>query len=397
VFRADAGDFGAGQMAVALGPFTKDVDLHDAWVTIAGEGEQSYFGVSSVAVPDLDGDGGDELLVAAPYSYASSSPSGAATVYLFAAMTPGELALDDATVAYAGEMDEDALGVALATADVDQDGTSDLLLGAPFWEQHNTPVGVVYGVDGTAPDTSPEDAPLRIYGDYGGANYFGVNVTALGDIDGDGADDVAVGGGAGGITIFHGPLSGAMLASDGDATVELLTYDMPKGSIASAGDVDGDGVPDLLVGYYRERPVDGKEPGTAWLVNGTRLDSGNTPLLLADWKLEAVAGEERLGYQTASAGDIDGDDRADVLVSAPGDAEWGSQSGAVFFFRGPLSGTDSPGDEDASFHGDASTSAGRSLVPAVDVTGDGLRDVLLGAPGTDGGRGAVLIVPGLAP
>ncbi len=382
VFRADGGDTEVGQMAVALGPFPADVNLQDAWLTIDGEGEQSHFGISSVAIPDLDGDGADELLVAAPGIGGPSSPTDPASVYLFAGLAPGALTLAEADVTYVGETEHDALGVAMAAADLDGDGTADLVLGAPYRELHNYPRGAVYGIDGTALETEPEDAPLRIYGEHGSAGgYFGVSVTALGDVDGDGADDLAIAGGPG-ISIFHGPLSGAMLASDGDATIDSDDLRGPAGLDRARGRRDGDGVTDLLVGWYYEAAG----PGAAWLFDGTRLDKGETAHVLADWKLEGVS-TQMLGYQVASAGDVDGDDRADVLVSAPGDAEWGSQAGAVFYFRGPLSGADEPADQDASFHGDTATMAGRSMVPAVDVTGDGRRDLLFGAPGIKGWKG----------
>ena len=74
--------------------------------------------------------------------------------------------------------------------------------------------------------------------------------------------------------------------------------------------------------------------------------------------------------------------------------DYGYYSGAVLFFQGPLSGTDAPEDAPASFHGDTERFVGESLLPAIDVTGDGPRDVVMGSPGVES---AVFIVPGLAP
>jgi hypothetical protein len=394
VLRDDGSSYDVGQMAVALGPFSTDVDLGDAWVTIPGEAsEGGYLGVSSVGVPDLDGDGADELLVAAP-SLGSWTPT--ASVYLFEGLVPGDLALADADVRYVGENDYDYLGTGVATTDLDGDGTADLVLGASGWAIHSFPYGTVYGIDGTATDTQPEDAPLRIDGGYG--SYFGSSVTALGDIDGDGADDLAIGGGMAGLSIFHGPLSGSMLATAADATVKMdVTYQVQQGSVAPAGDVDGDGITDLLVGCYFARPIYVSDPGEAWLINGTQLHDGETSVDLDDWTLEGVDKYQSVGWAVASAGDVDGDDYAEVLVGAPGYSATGDLSGAGLYFRGPLSGTAAPEDNDASFQISLGADTGRSMVPANDVTGDGRRDVLVGDPGIAEERGAILIVHGLAP
>jgi hypothetical protein len=219
-------------------------------------------------------------------------------------------------------------------------------------------------------------------------------MTKLGDVDADGNDDLAILGN-GLVSIFHGPLEGPMLASDAQATVEVAWSLNPQGSIAPAGDVDGDGTVDLLIGNPTEQDPY-QQPGAAWLINGTRLAKGSTPLILADWRIDGYSENQTVGYQVATAGDIDGDGNADVLVSAPGDAKYGSYSGAVLFFQGPLSGTDEPDAAHAGFYGDTNAAVGKSLIPATDVTGDGLRDVLLGAPYLGvGEESAVSIVPGL--
>jgi hypothetical protein len=103
-----------------------------------------------------------------------------------------------------------------------------------------------------------------------------------------------------------------------------------------------------------------------------------------------------IGYQVASAGDVDGDGHADVLVTSANRDEVWDFRGEGYFFLGPLCGTAAPGDRDAAFRGDVGY-FGAAMVPAVDVTGDGRNDVVLGSPSTDAGTGAIFIVPGLAP
>jgi hypothetical protein len=411
--RGGGGSQALGLVSVVRGPITKDGELEDAWLTISGEDPWGWFGVNISAVPDLDGDGVEDLLVAQPFTEAgvSSSNEGPAMVRLFLGLAAGSLVADDADYTYTAEGTTDQAGWGLGTGDFDGDGTADLVIGAPFNDSFATDAGVVYIVAGAALDTPDlADAPTRIYGDLAKSGYqpnFGASVSDLGDLDGDGVSDLAVASprastdsGAGIVSIFHGPLSGAMLASDADASIESATnpalLGLIQGSVAPAGDVDGDGTTDVLVGAYAERPLSNEE-GCAYLVDGTQLSDGTFSLLLSDWKLQGVTAEEAVGYQVGSAGDADADGYADVLVSAPHNDDWGRWSGAVYYFRGPLSGADEPKDQRASFHGVTFDRLGFVLPEPADVTGDDHLDLVFGAPSLPSeGNGAVYIVPGMA-
>jgi hypothetical protein len=164
--------------------------------------------------------------------------------------------------------------------------------------------------------------------------------------------------------------------------------------------VDGDGRGDLLIGNPYESPDDDTfQAGAAWLINGSHLDEGATALDRADWTLAGTTENQAVGYKVATTGDIDGDGNADVLVSAPGDDQ-DDERGVVSFFQGPLSGTAEPAAADADFHGRTGAALGASLISAIDVTGDGLRDLVMGAPYASringGQESAVFIVPGIA-
>jgi hypothetical protein len=185
-----------------------------------------------------------------------------------------------------------------------------------------------------------------------------------------------------------------MLASDADATIESIqgpSLALDQGTVAPAGDVDGDGTIDVIVGANEER-TDYSYEGRAYLVDGTRLDEGAVSLVLADWKLEGVTPNESVGWQVVPAGDPNADGHADVLVSAPDNTEYGSNGGAVFLFQGPLSGSDGPSDHDAAFFGSTSMRVGYAMLPPSELTGDGMADMVFSAPMTDR-TGAVFIVP----
>src|SRR5699024_6468512 len=129
-----------------------------------------------------------------------------------------------------------------------------------------------------------------------------------------------------------------------DATVETpWDWENVQRSLASAGDVDGDGTVDLLIGNAYESPDNDYGEGAAWLIRGTRLDTGSMDMDdVTDWKLTGSGEYESLGCQVATAGDIDGDGYSDVMVSAPGDDDEDPNGGVVLFFQGPLSGTAGP-------------------------------------------------------
>ena len=397
IFRTVGAVAEAGEVFIARGPFTTDTSLTDAWASIEGDSTAAYLGTGVAAVPDLDGDGADELLAAAPFTPSFDLPNGNGTVYLFEGLGAGQHALTEADEVYVGEDSLDGLGLSLAIGDIDADGTADLLMGAPFSDENGTNSGVVYGL--TDPSTQPANAALRLYGLDTNAN-LGKTVTNVGDLDADGIDDFAVSEFAL-LRIFHGPLTGPMLASDSDATIATKDggFGIRSGGVASAGDIDGDGRSDMLAGAYSSINDDGLVAGVAWLFGGSELDDGEVPTVLSQWKVEGVDEGELVGFQVASAGDADGDGHGDVFVSASEDPTGGTDAGAVYYFEGPLNGTAALADRQAAFESTVAYAAlGTTLVPAVDVTGDGYADAVLGAPQYQfGGPSAIYVVPGLGP
>ncbi len=230
--------------------------------------------------------------------------------------------------------------------DTDLDGHDEVALGEP-----SAAAVSIYAGTATGPVTT---AALRLTGPV--ASRFGASVAHAGDVNGDGYADLVVGapsenaaylylGSAGGIA-GRTRIAGAALSELG-------------ASVAGAGDIDGDGFGDLIVGA----------PGTAQAL----VFRGSPDGIAArpDFVLSGAAGS-RFGAAVASAGDVDGDGFGDVVVGAP-------MADAAFVHRGAASGLAASA---IALSGAAGSRFG-TAVGGGDVAGlDGMSDVIIGAPAT---------------
>ncbi len=392
------GGSSAGAAFLVLGgpsPGGRSLSVADAQYT----GEAAYDGAGSgvSAAGDFNGDGFGDLIVGAAWS---NSGAGSAYLLLGSALPVG-MGLAAAAAEYSGEAGNDKAGFAVSNAgDVNGDGFDDVIIGAYGNADAGADAGAAYLILGSASPSSfgLGSADARFTGAAAG-DAAGLSVSTAGDFDGDGLADVVVGAygnGDGGIRagaaylILGGPSPGNLgLASadarfTGESAGELAGF-----GVSDAGDVDGDGLGDLLVGAYADGGG-GAGAGAAYLILG-RAAPTSLNLAFADAKYIGEAASDAAGYDVSGAGDVDADGFDDVLVGALGQDTGGSSAGAAYLVLGGAH----PASQDlgvaaARYVGEASSNeAGHDVSYAGDVDADGFDDMLIGASGNnDGGSGA---------
>ncbi|HEX4824754.1 MAG TPA: FG-GAP-like repeat-containing protein [Candidatus Polarisedimenticolaceae bacterium] len=404
-----------------------------AWTAESNQANAD-FGVSVATAGDVNGDGYDDVIIGADQYDNPELNEGRAFVYLGG---PGGLA---ASAVWTGESNQAGAqyGASVATAgDVNGDGYADIIVGAPWYDDPSDAEGrvyVYYGGPGGPATTAAWTKELDVAG-----AHFGASVATAGDVNGDGYADVIIGApqhatNAGRVVCFvggpsglatdpwydrQGGIAGVLMgisvgtagdvdgdgfsdliygeedpSSNGSAVVDRVSADPPNNApqwtgegsqasagygvtVASAGDVNGDGYSDVLVGSYLYSNGQGQE-GKAYLYMGG--PSGVSTI--AAWSVESNVTAAQLGIALAGAGDVNGDGYADVIIAAPG-----SPTNTVAVYYGSASGL--PLTPSWSLNGP--TSSGISVASAGDVNGDGYSDILVGWPynsqaGTFNGR-----------
>ncbi|MFT5684500.1 MAG: parallel beta-helix repeat protein, partial [Myxococcota bacterium] len=379
------------------------LDLSSADAVLTGENSDDRAGSSVSSAGDVNGDGFDDILVGAYASDGGGTTSGAA--YLVLGPVTADLDLSSADAAFTGEDTYDSAGSSLSSAgDMDGDGFDDILIGAFNNDSGGGSYsGSAYLLFGpVTADLDLSSADVTLIGDAG--ERAGYAVSSAGDVDGDGFDDILVGAyssdsgatDSGAAYLLSGPVTADLNLSSADAMLTGADADdSASWSVSSAGDVDGDGFDDILVGApYNDDG--GSNSGAAYLVLGPV--TADLDLSSADATLTGEDAGDSAGWSVSSAGDVDGDGFDDVLIGAPYNAGGGFWSGAAYLVSGPITADLSLSSADAKFTGeDYFDWAGDSVSDAGDFDGDGFDDLLIGAYASDGGgttSGAAYLVLG---
>ncbi len=445
-FGADpGGNYDAGQSYVVFGK--ADGTAVDLSAVVAGTGGFAINGInrsgdsgSNVSgAGDVNGDGLDDVIVGAP----DAGDSYAGQSYVVFGKADGTAVDLSAVVAGTGGFvinganSRDRSGDSVSGAgDVNGDGLDDLIVGAWRAEPGRTNSAgqsyVVFGkADGTTVDLSAVVAGTGGFAINGinSSDYSGRSVSGAGDVNGDGLDDVIVGAfgadpagntAAGQSYVVFGKadgtavdLSAVVAGTGGFAINSMNSSDFSGRSVSGAGDVNGDGLADVIVGAWGADPGGNALAGQSYVVfgkaDGTAVDLSAVVAGTGGFALNGINNSDFSGRSVSGARDVNGDGLDDLIVGAffadPGGNNAAGQSYVVF---GKADGTAVDlsavvaGTGGFALNGiDIRDYSGRSVSGAGDVNGDGLDDLIVGAWQADpGGRtwaGQSYVVFGIAP
>jgi hypothetical protein len=354
-----------------------------AWTA---EGDQAYarFGESAGTAGDINGDGYADVIVGAHWYDNGETDEG--MVFLYHGSASGLTTMPSWTAesnqAYAD------FGCALGTAgDVNGDGYAEVIIGAQMYDNGETNEGMVFLYHGSATGLSTVPN-WTAEGNQAGAllGYFAAGTA--GDVNGDGYADVIVGAprydngetDEGRAFVYYGSAIG--LAASPDWTVEInQAYAFFGKPVGTAGDVNGDGYVDVIIGA--EEYVNGQwREGGAFVYHGSAAGLSPTP----DWTAEGNQNDARFSSSLGTAGDVNGDGYADVIVGAKLYNNGQYKEGRAFVYYGSATGLSATADWTAESD-QVGAELGTSVGTAGDVNGDGYADVIVGADYYDHGEG----------
>jgi hypothetical protein len=382
----DNGNTDEGRVSVYLGT-TSGINTF-AIAQFEGNQDGGFLASSVSSAGDINGDGYSDIIIGSSLYDIGQMDEGAAFVYHGSAAGlssfPGSIP-DDADQADAN------FGYTVASAgDVNADGYSDVIIGTPQYDEGaNANVGRAFVYHGSAAGLSA--IPNSLLDETNQAlAYFGWSVASAGDVNGDGYSDVIIGApqyddGAnineGWAFVYHGSAAGL------SPTVNSTLDDAGQAgahfgiSVAGAGDVNGDGYSDVIIGAYLFN--DGfTDEGAAFVYHGSATGLSATPSSMPDDADQLTA---NFGFSVSTAGDVNGDGYSDVIIGASSYDDVFANEGRAFVYHGSAAGL--PATPNSTLDGANQLNAifGHSVACAGDVNGDGYSDVIIGAYQYDDG------------
>jgi hypothetical protein len=352
--------------------------LSEAQIEYPADAADDNFGWSAADAGDVDGDGTRDMIVGAIYNDGGGKDAGKAYVF-----RGGPAPTSARFVTMTGTTANEQFACSVDGAgDVNGDGYADVIVGARLNDLGGNASGGAFIYFGGPAMDGVRDVSLR---GEAAADWMGNAVAGAGDVNGDGYGDVIVGapyndrgGSAAGAAylFFGGP---AMDAVPDVILIGEIHDDQFGWSVAGAGDIDGDGFADVVVGARMHCVDGGLCPGAAYARGRAYLFRGGPAMdAIADVVFDGDAANDWFGQAVAGIGDVDGDGRDDVAVGAiyadtiaGGNTLSSAGSVSVYFGGNPMDGT-----RDALLAGDqADGQFGWAIAAAGDVNGDGRRDI----------------------
>jgi hypothetical protein len=399
-------------------------------------------GTRVAGLGDVNGDGVPDLALGAHLASHAGAYAGRSYVVLGGA-EPGIIALADLSVDprgwwLDGQTARDVAGWSLAgPGDVDGDGLADVLVGAPWVDAAACPgtppfeegcsqgrayvaLGQRNAISRSLSDVADGSAGFAL--DGAGVQWFsGSSIAGVRDLDGDGLAEILVGSPAVSDDVGHAHLvrGAALVGALGLDTVGATTpgfamtgQGLPGQRVAAVGDVDGDGLEDLAIADHDAQGGTGVVHVVFGKLDDAPVDLDALARTGAGFTITGASAGDRTGLAIAGLGDVNGDGLDDLALGAPGPESWDwptggtARAGRVYVVHGktgagPVSLVDVDGGQGGLvLRGEPESAAGFSLASVADWNGDGLRDLLIGAPassasGTQAGRVYVVFGGGL--
>ena len=398
-------------------------EISPGGIIVNGIDADDFSGVSVSGAGDINGDGIDDLIIGARGADPNGDNYAGESYVVFGRASGFSTALELSSLNGSdgfklnGVDADDVSGYSVSRAgDINGDGIDDLIIGA-FRADPNgdNDAGESYVVFGKRENFSAALELSSLDGTDGfklngidALDFSGISVSRAGDINGDGIDDLIIG--AYGENTFTGKSYVVFGKKENfSATLELSslngnngfvlngidTLDFSGRSVSSAGDINGDGIDDLIIGANEADPNGDSAAGESYVVFGQTTDFSSVLNLSSlddsdGFKLNGIDANDYSGGSISSAGDINGDGLADLIIGAWGAAPNGnSKAGESYVVFGKresfsaaleLSGLD--GSNGFKLNGiDTNDFSGASVSSAGDVNGDGIGDLIIGAWG----------------